>query len=368
MPVAKFQAGLLLGPSGLGRWKKFSDTVFPQSSFDVLSVGTAIGITYYFFIIGVKQDPKVILNTGRMALVIAIVGAIIPLITISSFLLVAMVITKIPVKINFSIYLASSLSLTFFPNLIPVLSELKLLNSKLGRLAISISTNHNALGWAVSFIMGLMRLSSNPNKVQIYTYVLFIIALPIVTFCIIRPKMFLIIRHAPQGKPVDNGCIIAILLGVLVIGLLSEFSGGSAWVGAVIFGLAMPEGPPLGVALVKKSEIIVQLFFLPLVYATIGLKTNVFAIHSWKPWGHLQLLIFVGYVAKLLGTVLPSRYFKLPFYDALSLALVLTFKELPELVSFMRMNQYEVTRTLLLSFFNNNNIISQFFFPPKMSD
>ncbi|RWR93250.1 cation/H+ antiporter 15-like protein [Cinnamomum micranthum f. kanehirae] len=340
--VSHVIGGLLVGPSGLGRLETFSNVVFPQTSLNVMKIGTVIGAIYYVFIIGVKQDPKVMLNRGRKTLAIATLGAILPLALIISIFSMALFITDSVGGKRFQkyFYLGVLLSLSSFSNLIPILTELKLLNSKLGRLAISVSMNHSMVQCLVLFIYGVMKNSSQPYA--LVGYIVSMLAIIIFTFFIVRPLLFMVIHRTLEGEPVDNIYIIAILLGVLVIESINNIVGGTTLTGAMFFGLAMPEGPPLGAALVKKSETIVQIFFLPLVYAAVGLKTDVFAIHNLKSWMNLQSLLIIGYMAKTVGIVLSCRHFKMPIRDALSLSLIMNFSELPHLMSLVKANEYKL--------------------------
>ncbi|XXG82311.1 hypothetical protein AAC387_Pa10g0290 [Persea americana] len=341
--VSHVIGGLLVGPSGFGRLKIFSDNVFPQRSLNVLKIGTVIGAIYHVFIISVKQDPKVMVTTGRKALAISILSVILPLTLTISIFSMALFITDSVGGSRFQkyFYLGALLSLSSFSNLIPILTELRLLNSKLGRLAISISMNHSMVQCLVFFIYGLMKNTSKGG--DLVTYTLSMVALTIFTFCIVRPLLFMMIHHTPEAGSVDNIYIIAILLGVLVIEFINSLIGGTALTGAMIFGLAIPEGPPLGAALVKKSQTIVQIFFLPLVYAAVGLKTNVFAIHyNLKSLMNLQVLLTIGYMAKMAGIISSCSYFKMPIRDAFSLALIMNFSELPHLMSLVKANEYEL--------------------------
>lgn len=63
----------------------------------------------------------------------------------------------------------------------------------------------------------------------------------------------------------DQVYIIAILLGIMVLGVVSDFLG---------LGLAIPDGTPLGATLVEKSGTFIIEILMPFSYVYIGLYTH----------------------------------------------------------------------------------------------
>lgn len=237
--------------------------------------------------------------------------------------------------------IVSSYSITAFTSLHPILVELNLLNSKLGRLAMSASTNIDVLGWIFGLIFGALNQGlTTPYKA--FCFIASVLSLYILIFFIIRPLMFHIIHRTPEGRPVNRSYIIAILMGVFVLTFIGDMVGLTVMNTPWILGLAIPDGPPLGTALVDKTETIITCFFGPIFYAFIGLKTNVFAIKDWTAWGTLQGTVLLGYFAKVVGTMLPSRYFKIPFHEALSLGLIMNLRGIVEFILLVHLSNYKV--------------------------
>ncbi|KAJ0828863.1 putative sodium/solute symporter superfamily [Helianthus annuus] len=78
--------------------------------------------------------------------------------------------------------------------------------------------------------------------------------------------MFWIIEMTPEGKPVEQFYIVAILAGVLVWGFMSDFFGIALANGPMWFGLAIPYGPPLGATLVHECDTFISDILMPFTY------------------------------------------------------------------------------------------------------
>ncbi|KAJ0828819.1 hypothetical protein HanRHA438_Chr17g0841541 [Helianthus annuus] len=95
--------------------------------------------------------------------------------------------------------------------------------------------------------------------------------------------MFWIIKMTPEGKPVEQFYIVAILAGVLVWGFMSDFFGIALANGPMWFGLAIPEGPPLGATLVHKCETFISDILMPFALYKYGFDDGLCS--RWEPYG-----------------------------------------------------------------------------------
>jgi Kef-type K+ transport system membrane component KefB len=129
---------------------------------------------------------------------------------------------------------------------------------------------------------------------------------------------------------VDETYVFFFLLIVLLVGLYSDIIGTNSFHGALMLGLAIPDGPPLGTALGEKIEAMVSGLILPLHYAMTGLSTDVLEIH----WGRLQMVMILAWFGKLAGVMASSLYLEIPFLDAVSLSLFMNSKGIVEIITF----------------------------------
>lgn len=121
-----------------------------------------------------------------------------------------------------------------------------------------------------------------------------------------------------------------IMLVVLISGLLSELIGQHYVFGPMIFGLAVPDGPPLGSAIVARLDTLISEFLYPVFLGCSGLKTNILSIH-FKTFVIMSLLLLFESIVKTGTIVFTALYFNIPQKDAIVLGLVMNAKGVSEL-------------------------------------
>ncbi|KAF8394860.1 hypothetical protein HHK36_018797 [Tetracentron sinense] len=334
--VNVFKGGIIIGPSVLGRSEKFSAWLFPDQGVFVLKNVAIMGMMYFLFVSGVKMDPiNSMSKSGRKALYTAIVGIILPMGTVASISVLVWKFLDKDIARGASISaIASSLSITAFPVLYPILKELNLLNSEIGRLAMSTSMISDMIGYTAIVLSEAARQGAT-NHWNVLWYMISVLVLLAVIIGVLRPLAVWIVRQTPEGKPVDQLYVTFTMLIVLVLGFCSDFIGATVINGPLWFGLAMPDGPPLGAALVERSETVINDLLMPLMFAFVGLYTDVFSMTNFSTLGSLLVIILVGYIAKLFGTLLPSLYFKLPLREGLVLSLIMSLRGQVEMFLFL---------------------------------
>ncbi|KAK4486379.1 hypothetical protein RD792_009052 [Penstemon davidsonii] len=117
----------------------------------------------------------------------------------------------------------------------------------------------------------------------------------------------------------------------MISGFITDAIGTHSVFGAFVFGLVIPNGP-LGVTLIERLEDFVSGLLLPLFFAISGLKTDVTTINGFATWAILGLVIILACAGKIAGTLLVSLYYKMPFYEGLTLGLLMNTKGLVEMI------------------------------------
>ncbi|XP_077219679.1 cation/H(+) antiporter 15-like [Tasmannia lanceolata] len=360
--VSQVIGGIIIGPSFLGRNKMFVKWVFPLNSRHLIKTVSEIGSLAFLFISGVKQDPSMIKQSGRKAVVIAISGWFLTVVSISSTasFLGKYVTADISTEIVFY-YISTTIAVTNFPVAQPILAELNLLNCDLGRLALAASLVSDLIGWAV-FVFTASVLNSNGNVLRLMSYIGSMALLIIVLIYVARPVMKSIIRKTPKGKPVNKKYIAPILLSAFVVTFVTDFMGATVAQGPLFLGLAIPDGLPLGARIVQSFETVNNILFLPFYFSKLGITTDLFSVSSWKSWWAMQVIICSGYIGKTVGTILASLFYKMPWSDSISLGLILNFKGILELLTFGSLldNKAKHLYPFLFSLFSSSGKCGQF--------
>ncbi|KAI3461694.1 hypothetical protein Pfo_018357 [Paulownia fortunei] len=341
--VAQILGGVLLGPSVLGRNMSFLAKVFPRKSRLVLDTVSIFGFMLFVFLIGVKMDLSMVVRSGKKALAVGILGFFIPLGLAG---LVAFLLNKF-LSLDHDVaralpHVVPMLSMTAFPVITCFLDELKILNSEIGRLASSSSVICDVCLWSITCINFVAELAkTNSLEVIIGSSVsagLFII----IVIVVIRPAALWVIQHTPETRPVKETYIVLALVILMASGFAGEIIGIQATTASLILGLIIPDGPPLGAALVETLDCFVSLMLLPLFFTVAGLKVDVFCIQNLKNVGVLQLVVLVAFIGKIMGSMLPLIICRMPFRDALSLGLIMNSKGIVELAFLSDIKNQEV--------------------------
>ncbi|MBA0708361.1 hypothetical protein Golax_023492 [Gossypium laxum] len=157
-------------------------------------------------------------------------------------------------------------ALTSFSVIACLLAELKILNTELGRLALSSAAVGDLSTLVLVRIITFSRhFTSSPLLVLVrgVTMCCFVALL----FFVFRPLMYWVIKRTPNGGPIAEVYITATMMAAVGSAVLTHWSDRSPLIGAFLFGLAVPDGPPLGSALIDKFECFTNGLFLS-VYVT----------------------------------------------------------------------------------------------------
>lgn len=324
------QGGIILGPSVLGKSPKFADALFPQRSVMVLETMANVGLLYFLFIVGVEMDLSSIRRTGKKAIVIAISGMILPFLIGVTFSFLLRQKSQMVKQGTFILFLGVALSVTAFPVLARILAELKLLNKDIGQIAMSSALVNDIVAWIV--LAFAIAMSENNNMTLASVWVILSSA-AFVLFCIflVRPTIAWMIKRTPEGESISEFNLCLILTGVMICGFITDAIGTHSVFGAFVFGLVIPNGP-LVVTLIERLEDFVSGLLLPIFFAISGLKTEFSSIDGAGTWGALVFVIVLACLGKVAGTLVVALYYQMPFYEGVTLGLLMNTKGLVEMI------------------------------------
>ncbi|KAL9315884.1 hypothetical protein ACSQ67_016885 [Phaseolus vulgaris] len=286
---SQLMAGLILGPS-LGIWEKEKTMLFPYGSQDTLATIASLGYMIFVFENGVKMDFSMITRTGRQGWII-------------SFWVIA-----------------------------SVLDDLQILNSELGRLALSSSL----VGDTLSNILVVVLAAFDSKKENGHGInVVFLLAVIIIIFFVYRPAMFMVIEHTPESQEVKDVYINVIIGFLFVLGWSSLLFDIEFILLPFLYGLATPDGPPLGSSLVKRIHTFGLEFLMPIFVTTCAMKMNYSLLVFTSPiFLSSVLMILMGHFMKIIAYIASSLYFKISLKDAMALALLLDCKGVVEVAMY----------------------------------
>ncbi|XVF69027.1 hypothetical protein PTKIN_Ptkin11bG0048200 [Pterospermum kingtungense] len=343
--TSQMLAGIILGPAILGRIDGIKAILFPpRFGLEIIDTASVFGFVIFLFLMGVKIDVKVAFKTTKSAKVIGIVSLLSPIIVGA---ILNKVFKKCPGNLHcipydlrggkkFERLLETTFeSITSLSVIAWLLSEIKIINSELGRLALSSAVVGDICSISLIMAISFYRYWIRSHMVAIiYTgaMVLFMILL----LFVLRPFMFWIIRRTPEGKPVKDAYIFAIMLLAFGSALYTYRFQRSPLLGAFLFGLAVPDGPPLGSALVDKFECFASGVFVALYTTTCTMRADPRTILSSdkKNVKFSAYVVVMTFLAKFIACLIPQYWTTMPLNDSLAFALIMTSKGLVELSYF----------------------------------
>lgn len=284
--VGEIVAGLLLGPSVFG---------IIQGS-DLLNTLAEIGVILLMFTAGLETDLKKMMKSGVKSLIIASVGVIVPL--IMGYILYSLFYGFAPVgDDNFYaavftgvIMTATSVSIT-----VSVLKDLGKLSTDVGTAILGAAIIDDVIGMIVlTFVTGMKTPGTSPVKVIVSTVLFFIFAV-VVGFIIYKAFQLLDKKYSKN----EVLSIFAMSLCFIMAFLAEKFFGIADITGAYVAGIMLCNLHDAEY-IDEKIEVESYLFFTPLFFASIGIKTVISGMNS-KLLFFTVVFVIVALISKIIG-------------------------------------------------------------------
>lgn len=339
-----FKGGLLTGPSILGQIKTLRDSLFATKPLYVCEALSLYATMMFLFLMGVKIDISMVIKTGKKTWAIGVCSCALPLIISIFYAFVLRQILSPDTDLYQSLFYVAAFSSTgSFQVTASLLEDFKLLNSEVGRLAISASMVNGALSalWQVIAVSRMQRKIFKPKGNPSAWSGLSLIVMVLIILCIFRPIMLWMIRKTPKGKPIKESYIVSIYVMVLVCSLLSELVGENYTIGPMILGLAVPDGPPLGSALAERLDTFISAVLMPLYYFASSARFKLQKVDAYG-LAIVQPLALFAFFGKVIGTMVPSIYCNVPITDAFTLGLMLGAEGITHLLHLQSLQYFQV--------------------------
>ncbi|XP_021623911.2 cation/H(+) antiporter 27 [Manihot esculenta] len=339
--VPQILGAIALGPSLLGQ----NDTFYTQVLYSpkgvlMINMFKAMGYMFLLFLLSVRLELSIMKECGKLAVILGVASLVVPMVITITFSLFLRDFFQFSGELYKTLpSVAALVSTTSFHVILEVLTDLKLLNSELGRLALSSSMISGISSWlflAVVFDVQEQLLMGMPEGIVLGQ--LSKIMVVFIVMFIFRPIMIWMVRKTPDGKPLKEPFVCGIVLMLLCVAMFGEYSGQHFYFAPVILGMATPNGPTVVSSLMENLDCFVQAVFVPCFVIDAGRRTNI-NLMKLKNFVVVELLMTVSTLAKFVSIIVPSLYFKMPFLDALSLGFILNCKGLFDVQFFSRGNK-----------------------------
>lgn len=316
---------MLIGPTALGRTTIVLE-IFPIKTLMVLETFANLALVYYMFLVGLEMDVVPITNSGNNVLKIAISGVLLPLGT--GFGLFFLLHDKSKGNdIRGCIFWAVALTATSFPDLTRILTDLKLLRTNIGTLALSASVISDFCTWLL-LVLSLSMLNTHSYYTILCTVVFIVVCL-----FVFRPIIAKLISHAMKGGHDLKEQHIWFILGWIVLfGFITDACGVHSIVGGFMFGVIMPRTESIRSRITEKLEDFISGILMPLFFLTTGLRTDISFSLGQIHWYVSVLVIVFSFAAKIVSTMIVFIFCNMPMEEGMAVGVLMNTKGVLSLI------------------------------------
>ncbi|KAF9089631.1 K(+)/H(+) antiporter [Mortierella sp. GBA35] len=331
--ISEVIAGIILGPSVMGRIPGFASTIFNPNSLPYLNLVSNIGLVMFLFLVGLELDPALVLKRARFALGISFAGMALPLgvgAAVSYVLYEELGPNPTVGFGQFLLFCGVAMSITAFPVLARILAEQKLLQTKVGFLTICAGAVGDIIAWILLALV--VSIINSASKITPLYVVLLSIAWILVLVFIVRPAFNFMIRVTKSHDEPSQTMMAFTLVVTLVSAFVTDIIGVHAIFGSFLVGLIIPNDTGFADGVTKRIEDLVSVIFLPIYFALSGLKTQVGLLDNGRIWGLVILTTFVACFGKITGCTVAARVQGMEWRESFAIGILMNCKGLIELI------------------------------------
>lgn len=257
--------------------------LFPPESLGFLNALSQIGLLVFMFLVGLELDPKLLKDRGHAAVVTSHASIIVPFL-LGSALCLYLYPQLSDDSVNFThfaLFMGVAMSVTAFPVLARILTERKLLQTKVGAVTITCAAVDDVTAW-----------------------------------CILA------------------GVVLLVRAGEATIPFWLTLIGSGAFAAFMLFAarpLLRRLNDHFRAHGTLTQSLLAVVLLLPLYFAFTGLRTSIGLI-SGAEWSFCALIILVAILGKFGGSTLAARATGMSWREASALGVLMNTRGLVELV------------------------------------
>jgi Kef-type K+ transport system membrane component KefB len=333
MVIAEVVAGIVLGPSLLGLLLPgIEGALFPEKSLGLLNLISQVGLIFFMFLIGLELDPKLLHNRGRASVITGHSSIFVPFALgalLSLYLYPRLSDSSVPFM-SFCLFMGVAMSITAFPVLARILSEQRLMRTKIGAITIASAAVNDVTAWCVlAFVVSVARASGIDSAVKTTVLALAYIVL---MFFVMRPFLARFGALSAGRQGLNQNVVAVTFIMLLLSSWITELIGIHALFGAFLFGVIMPREGGYTQSLAEKLEDFVVVFLLPMFFAYSGLRTQINLLNSPQMWLYCLLITTAACVGKFSGSAIAARLTGLEWREATAIGILMNTRGLMELI------------------------------------
>lgn len=331
--IGEIVAGIVLGPSVLGHWfPGISETIFPVASLANINILSQFGLILFMFAIGMELDVGEVRKKLNETILISHTSTVVPFFfgMVTAFFLYGKYADKSTPFLSFALFISIALSITAFPVLARIIQEKGLTKSHLGTIALASAANGDITAWCLLAVV--VAIAQAGTMLSAVYNIFFSVVYILLMFSAVRPFLRMVGNIYHNKEVIDKGLVAFMFLLLVVSSYLTEILGLHALFGAFISGVVMPGNIKFRKIMTEKVEDVSLSLFLPLFFASTGLRTEIGLLNSPELWTMCVIITLVAIAGKFGGAMVSARFVGESWKNSLYIGALMNTRGLMELV------------------------------------
>lgn len=335
--IGELGAGLLLGPSVLGRaWPDATDWLFPPDRAQTAMLFTMgwIGVILLLVATGFETDLGLIRRLGRAAATVSTGSLVVPLGVGFGlgWVIPATFVGEGTDRLVFALFIAAALSISSLPVIAKILGDMGLMRRNVGQLTLAAAMANDVIGWIIlGFVAGLAQadsfeidqLAMTLGGVVVFFVAAFTVGQKLVDFSLRRVRM-------AGDDPVKATTVVVV--AALTFGAITQWLHVEAVLGAFVAGVIIARSRFAEHGLIKPLETMTSAVFGPIFFATAGLRVDLGLLNDANTLLWATLVVAGASASKFIGAIAGARLGALTGREGVALGIGLNARGALEIV------------------------------------
>jgi Kef-type K+ transport system membrane component KefB/nucleotide-binding universal stress UspA family protein len=323
--VGEMTGGIVLGPTLFGHYAPAAfAAVFPSQAEQVhlLDAFGTVGMSLLLLLTGLETDLRLLRNLGRAALIASMMGMALPFALGFSlgYLMPGHYLLDPSHRVLFSLFLATTMSISAMPVIAKILVDLDLTKRNIGLVILSAGVVDDTVGW---LILSLIAGAATHGAVRVGDLgltILCLFAFIAVAALLLFPVLRFAVRVTTERFKSNDSDLVLIIGVTFLCAAVTERIGVHAVFGAFVAGVVLHQVPRLRKETIVRLESFTFGVLAPVFFGIVGLRVNLWELYGGRI---LALVTAVACLGKLVGCALGAYWGGLRFWEAASIAVAM---------------------------------------------